>query len=167
MQPSIKFTPTAVATDVSELSRALLRKLLDRSHCPACTITSTTRTPARQALAMYNNILKYGEDGQLKLYGPAGDQVIEEYHRQKLAGAGEKKILAAMEATILLIGPSKVSLHCADPKSLNVIDIAPTSIQSTGAFFDALTQAKNDGSVSRFFSPGSHDPAFHVEIPQV
>jgi len=31
---------------------------------------------------------------------------------------------------------------------------------------DATREAKSAGVISRFFSPGHHDPAFHIEVPQ-
>lgn len=165
-QATIKFTPSANASDVSEYSKDVLRNILQESGCDSCVITSTTRTPGSQALAMFKNIEAFGASGQLKLYGPAGDMVIEEYQKKKAEGLGQQPILAAMEAKIKAIGPSNVSLHCADPNELNVIDIAPTSIVKKAAFLAALTNAKGKGLVSRFFSPGDHDPAFHIEIPQ-
>ena len=71
-----------------------------------------------------------------------------------------------MTAKVKEVGPSKVSLHCADPSKLNVIDIAPSSVDDPGAFLSAIKAAKDQGAISRFFSPGSHDPAFHIEVPQ-
>jgi hypothetical protein len=119
-----------------------------------------------QARAMYNNIRALGVSSQLALYAAAGDRVIEEYVRTRKLGLPPASIIAAMTATINAVGPSKVSLHCADPFRLNVIDIAPSSIDDPRAFLEAIEASKADGSISRFFSPGRHDPAFHLEIPQ-
>jgi hypothetical protein len=164
--PSIKFTPTADASAVSKHSRSIIRAALLRSDNASCTITSTTRTPARQALAMLKNIESTSVADQLNLYGPAGRAVIREYERLNSQDHDQKTILSAMEAKINEIGPSKVSRHCADPSNLNVIDIAPSSIAQPGKFMAALEDAKLNGSISRFFSPANHDPAFHLEIPQ-
>jgi len=59
-----------------------------------------------------------------------------------------------------------VSLHCANPAKLKVLDIVPSSIVDPDAFLDATREAKSAGVISRFFSPGHHDPAFHIEVPQ-
>jgi len=103
---------------------------------------------------------------ELALYADAGDAVINEYVRARKAGLHESDILAAMTAKIIAVGPSNVSLHCADPSRLNVIDIAPSSIHDPGAIAAAIAQAKAAGRLSRFFTPGNHDPAFHIEVPQ-
>jgi hypothetical protein len=163
---SINFVPSADASVVSELSRQVLKRILGDAGLGSCTITSTVRTPKRQANAMYNNIEATSIEKQLGLYAEPGRKVIREYQRLKPLGHGRLAILAAMEDKIDMLGPGTVSRHCADPSELNVIDIAPSSIASPSRFLAALTQAEQRGEVSRFFSPAQGDPAFHVEIPQ-
>lgn len=165
-EPVIKFLPTANVAVVSEHTKSVIRDLLRTAGCPSCAITSTSRTPEAQARAMYKNILANGVTDQLALYADAGDKVINEYVKAKKAGKGEAEIIAAMTAMVIAAGPSRVSLHCADPARLNVIDIAPSSIVDPGAFLAALKNALTQGTLSRFFSPGNHDPAFHIEVPQ-
>ena len=58
--------------------------------------------------------------------------------------------------------PGNVSHHAADPKVLNVVDIAPTSIANTAAFEAAVAA---DPRVKLFLKPPA-DPAYHLEIPQ-
>ncbi len=163
---SIKFVPSADASVVSDYSRSILSGILDSAGLPSCVITSTVRSPAGQARAMYGNIEATSIAKQLALYGNAGDQVIGEYQTLKPLGHGRPFILQAMEAKINEVGPSLVSRHCADPGTLNVIDIAPSSIASSQRFLQALALAKTTGTVSKYFSPANGDPAFHVEIPQ-
>lgn len=163
---SIKFVPSADATVVSERSKEVLRSILDAAGLDSCVITSTVRTPARQARAMFANIEATSVGQQLALYGSAGDKVIEEYQRLKPLGHGMQPIIDAMEARILQIGPGNVSKHCANPGTLNVIDIAPSSISKPKRFLKALAQAQTAGHISKFLSPMNGDPAFHVEIPQ-
>jgi hypothetical protein len=164
--PAIRFLPSANAAVVSAHTRAIIRDLLIASDCPSCWITSTSRTPADQARAMYRNIVALGVPAQLALYADAGDAVIDAYVLARKARLDESAILAAMTAKIVAVGPSKVSLHCADPSRLNVVDIAPSSIQDPRAFAAAIARAKKAGRISRFFTPGTHDPAFHIEVPQ-
>lgn len=144
----------------------MLRDVLDEAGLASCVITSTVRSPARQAKAMYANIESTSAARQRDLYGPAGDQVIGEYERLKPFGHGRQVILDAMQDKINALGPGNVSRHCADPTALNVIDIAPSSIKSPQKFVAALGRARDAARVSKFFSPANGDPAFHVEIPQ-
>jgi len=115
---------------------------------------------------MYRNILLLGAAGQLALYAPAGDAVIGVCIQCRKDGLTDQQIVAAMEAKIVEVGPTSVSLHCADPQQVNVIDIAPSSIVDPVAFLEAIEDAKAHGFISRFFSPAQHDRAFHIEIPQ-
>jgi hypothetical protein len=163
---SINFVPSADASVVSELSRQVLKRVLDEAGLASCTITSTVRTPKRQANAMYNNIEATTVEKQLGLYAEPGKKVIREYQRLKPLGHGRTVILDAMESRINVLGPGTVSRHCADPSMLNVIDIAPSSIAKPSRFLAALELAQERREVSRFFSPANGDPAFHVEIPQ-
>lgn len=163
---SIKFVPSADASVVSQHSRAVLGSILDSAGLSSCVITSTVRSPAIQARAMFVNIEATSIEKQFALYGNAGDRVIQEYQRLKPLGHGRQAILDAMEMKINQLGPGSVSKHCADPSRLNFIDIAPSSIAKPQRFLQALDRAKADGVVSKFFSPVNGDPAFHVEIPQ-
>jgi fructose-specific phosphotransferase system IIC component len=164
--PTVNFAPSANQAVVSAYTRQLVRRLLQAAGCPGCTITSTSRTPAEQARAMYKNVQSLGVTSQLALYADAGDAVINEYVKARKAGLAPASIIAAMSAKIVEVGPERVSLHCADPARLNVIDIAPSSIADPGAFIGAIAAAKQQGTISRFFTPGDHDPAFHIEVPQ-
>ena len=163
---SVNFVPSADASVVSAHSRAVLSDILDDAKLASCVITSTVRTPAGQARAMFINIEKTGVETQMKLYGKPGQQVIGEYKRLKPLGCTRPQILDAMESKTVALGPGTVSRHCADPSKLNVVDIAPSSIASPQRFLAALQRARQRGVVSKYFSPANGDPAFHVEIPQ-
>jgi RHS repeat-associated protein len=130
------------------------------------TITSTTRSPAKQANAMFTNIIQKGVDSQKKLYASSGDAVIDVYVQQKANGATDEQIKSAMTQKIENVGPSNVSKHCANSTILNVVDISPSTIKDKKAFDNALTQAKKDGLISKFIKPGGGEPVYHIEIPQ-
>jgi len=164
--PSIKFVPSADSSVVSAHSRQVLQDVLLDAGLESCVVTSTVRSPDRQAKAMYINIIATGIQKQLQLYGPPGRAVIGEYQRLQPLGHGKTAILSAMTSKIIALGPSTVSRHCADPAELNVIDIAPSSIADASRFMAALGKAEQSKLVSRFFSPANGDPAFHIEIPQ-
>lgn len=163
--PQIKFGSKANQSVVSDKTKSILTGILKDAGLTSCLITSTSRTPADQARAMYNNIVGTSVKRQKNLYAAAGDEVIDVYVVQHAAGKTADQIKAAMEAKIKAVGPSKVSRHCADPAILNVIDIAPSSISNKHAFETAVNTAKAKGKVSHFIKPPL-DPAYHLEIPQ-
>jgi hypothetical protein len=164
-EPQIKFGAKANQAVVSDKTKTILTDILKAAGLASCLITSTSRTPADQARAMYNNIVATSPNRQKKLYAAAGDEVIDVYIVQHAAGKTADQIKAAMEAKIKAIGPSKVSRHCADPSVLNVVDIAPSSITNKHAFETAVKTAEAKGKISRFITPPL-DPAYHLEIPQ-
>lgn len=165
-QPTINFGANANQTVVSALTMKILREILSHAGLNACTITSTSRTPADQARVMFNNLETHGVKSQRILYAAAGDLVIDVYEAQKKAGKTPMQIKTAMEAKIKAIGPEKVSRHCADPARLNVVDVSPSSVANKHAFENAVQTARNVGKVSRFITPNQGDPAYHIEIPQ-
>ena len=69
-----------------------------------------------------------------------------------------------MQAKIIALDPSKISNHVADPMKLNVIDIAPSSINPSlrSLFVKAVLGEKR---VAKYLGPPK-DPAYHLEIPQ-
>ncbi len=77
---------------------------------------------------MYENIERHGVVHQKKLYGSYGDKIINEYSALKASGKNKIDIINGMKARITQIGAGKVSKHAADPKKINVVDIAPSSI---------------------------------------
>jgi len=158
----LTFGPRARQETVSDYSRGVLQDILKAAGVDSVTITSTARTPADQARAMFNNIERYGVDSQLALYGNAGDQVIQAYVDGKAAGKSDDEIKADMEDKINELGPTNVSRHTADPGEMNVLDIDPNSVSNRAAFEQAVSE---DDRVSTFLMP-PRDPAYHLEIPQ-
>ncbi|WP_239576664.1 hypothetical protein [Archangium primigenium] len=163
---TIRFGADANQAAVSEHTRQVLQDIMAQAGVADLRITSTARTPERQALAMYNNIQSQGVASQKELYGAPGDRVVDAYVAGKEAGLSRDEILQAMTAQIHAEGPANVSRHMAnDPSALNVIDISPDSIarDQRPAFLEA---ARNHPSVSRVLDPSNKDPAFHLEINQ-
>jgi RHS repeat-associated protein len=158
----LSFGSSANEAVVTDYTRSVLQDLARESGVRSLTITSTQRTPEDQARAMFNNIVSNGIAHQKRLYGPAGDKVIDTYSSTMLKGGTASKIKEAMANRIRSIGPSKVSRHCGDPNILNVIDISPRSISRKTQFINAVNHS---GNVSKFLQPPS-DPAYHLEIPQ-
>jgi hypothetical protein len=161
---TLTFGPNANESAVSATSRSVIKDILRTAGIRNATITSTARTPEDQARAMYDNLESQGVQAQRTLYGPAGDQVIDVYEKEKKAKKTPEGIKSAMEAKIIELGPSTVSHHCVDLNVLNVVDIAPSSIPANKkqAF---ITAVEAESRKSKFLQPPS-DPAYHIEIPQ-
>lgn len=160
-EPKINFGPSADTSAVKPSALEVIKDLLRKSGDASCTITSTARTPAAQANAMYRNIVGTSVKSQKDLYGHWGDMVIDQYVVSKKAGKTPDQIKGDMTAKIIEIGPANVSRHCADFNKLCVVDIAPSSITNKTKFVAAF---KADKRISKYFLPPT-DPAYHLEIP--
>jgi hypothetical protein len=163
--PKLVYGPHVRENALTPYSRRVLADILARCGLRSAFISSGQRTPAEQARAMYENCETQGVTSQLNLYGDFGDMVLEVYVAGKKAGKTAAQIQAAMAKRIVAIGPTNVSHHAADPKILNVFDVAPSSIPAVkwAAFEQA---ARTDPRVKKFLSPHEGDPGFHLEIPQ-
>jgi hypothetical protein len=162
---NIAFTPNAKAAALTPFSRKVLSEVMRKPGVTGALITSTQRTPEEQARAMFQNLEALGVKSQKDLYGPNGDLVIDVFVAGKTAGRTAAQIQKAMTQKIVALGPSNVSHHAADPKTLNVFDISPSSIpDAKRAAFLAAVRA--DNRVRKLLEPGNGDPAFHIEIPQ-
>jgi hypothetical protein len=162
MPEQIDFGPNAKASDVSPYSLGVLRDVMAAANVPKVIISSTQRSSTDQARVMYNNLETQGVAAQRKLYKPPGQAVIDVYVAGNAANQTPDAIKAAMTAKINELGPETVSHHAADPKILNVFDVAPSSVADVNAFQNA---AKADSRVSKFLTP-PNDPGLHFEIPQ-
>jgi hypothetical protein len=161
--PTISFGVGVDPSRVSVSTRAVLARLLALSGNGGCLVTSVTRTPEEQARIMYENLRIHGVGAQRKLYLGPGNKVIDAFDvRAPSAG-----VIAAMAAAIRAVGPERVSHHCGDPAVLNVLDIAPSSLEHPEAFLLAAhDQLRPGGAISKILTPADHDPAFHLEFPQ-
>jgi transglycosylase-like protein with SLT domain len=163
-QAKVGFGPNANANAMTPYSKLVLNDILHTAGVTSAVISSTQRSPADQARAMFENLERVGVKAQKDLYGPFGDMIIDVYAQGKAAGKNAGQIQKDMTARIIAVGPTNVSHHAADPKILNVFDIAPTSIPQ--GKWDALERAvRADPRVKQFFRP-PQDPGFHLEIPQ-
>ena len=158
----IVFGPNAKSSDITPYSLGVLRDVMNAANVAKLIISSTQRSPADQARVMFNNLETQGVAAQRRLYKDPGQQVIDVYVSGKAAGKTPDAIKADMTAKIIALGPMKVSHHAADPKLLNVFDVAPSSVADVNAFQAAV---KKDARVSKFLTP-PNDPGLHFEIPQ-
>jgi hypothetical protein len=162
---AISFGANAKAAAMTPYSKRVLQDIMRKAGVPFALISSTQRSPEEQARAMFANLEALGVKSQKALYGPNGDLVIDVYVHGKAAGKTAAQIQKDMTKRIIGLGPSNVSHHAADPKVLNVFDVAPSSIPAAKwAAFEKAVLA--DKRVHKFFKPNDGDPGFHIEIPQ-
>jgi hypothetical protein len=160
--PEIAFGASAKPESVTAFSRQVLTAILERAGLRRVVISSTSRDASEQARVMFQNLENFGVEHQKKLYAAAGDQVIEVYRRAKAEGKPSATIRELMTQEILRIGPTRVSRHAADPRVLNVFDVAPSSVANRAAFEQAV---RAEPRVAKFLVP-PNDPGYHLEIPQ-
>ena len=113
---------------VSEYSKNILRQIAKNSNYTRVTISSTARTPRKQAEIMYNNIIINGLQKQRNTYKQPRQRVLDVYEIQKKAGKNKDDIIQAMTNKINELGASSVSTHCADFNVVNVVDIPHSSL---------------------------------------
>ena len=153
--------------------RDRVKDVLRAAGLAAATITSTARTPADQARAMYQNLVGTGRGqgvaNQRRLYASAGDKIIDVFEELQAAGKTPAEIQAGMRDRIMELGPGTVSRHLADPATLNVVDIAPSSLGDAAAVtaFEGAARALVGSRIARLLTPGDRDPAEHLEIKPV
>jgi hypothetical protein len=164
VEPTVTFSSQADKSTVSDYALGVLKDVMKAAGEKSATISSTIRNAADQARVMYNNLEgtgeKQGVEAQRKLYGAAGDQVIDVYEKLK----GEKKtpdeIKLGMKEKIDEVGPSNVSNHCGDHTKLIVFDVGPASISDDDKFAEA---AEAEPRVKKYISYKT-DPGHHFEI---
>lgn len=135
-------------------------------------ITSTARTPADQARAMFQNLTSAADTiannitAQLAIYAKAGDDVINVF-RGASNGKSREEVLrqaesiqSAMQDKIESVGPSNVSNHCADATKLAVIDVGTATFQQNAALFKDYVSPL----VTKFLDEASPNRCFHLEL---
>lgn len=147
----INFAPNVDQSTVSIHSKHVIQDSMISSGEKSVLITSTIRTPEKQAKIMHDNALKYGVQEQYNLYSSYGDSVIDKFPD-----------LSSMTKTIYELGPTNISNHIRNPKNINVIDIAPSSVKNKDIFKRSI---QNNPGIYKMILPPK-DPAFHLEIKQ-
>jgi hypothetical protein len=162
-QVSVTFSASARQDCISSATISLLKQIGAASDNRLLIITSTARTPNDQARIMFDNCIKLGIASQYKLYGQNGDKVIKVFEAGiKVKDFKRDDVIAKMETKIREIGPGKVSKHCADPSTINVVDIPFSSISDKGKFRKAIEKHSPD-PIARFLEEGENK-CFHLEI---
>ena len=161
--------PAISGKPLPEPAREVLAEILREAGVAAVEVTSVARTPAKQAEVMYGYIVRNGAAAAHKLYGPAGDRVIDVYEQH--AGKPKDEVVALMLERLEVEferleaqGDKRTELmHVSD--SHYVFDVAPSSIPASrhAAFEKAV---ENHPKVSRFLKPPLDKNAYHIEVPK-
>ena len=160
---SIQYGPKAIP--LSPFSEKVLLENMRRAGVSSMTVTSTYRAPADQARVMYQNVEKYGVKSQMKLYGSAGQQVIQAYSEAQEQGLGRTDTITKMTDVIVEQMKENPDLykHSQDPAKINTADISPSSVDGNRS--SLISEFQSDSRISNVLTPPK-DPAIHVEIPQ-
>jgi hypothetical protein len=169
----VAFGPNANANVVSAAMMDAVKDSLRQAGQANATITSTARTPADQARAMFNNLVNPAHPvpvnvaNQLALYAAPGDAVINVFVAQT-QGMTRAQILqnaaniqAAMVQEINNQGPQNVSRHCANPNQVSVVDVSAAPFNANNA---PLFIAAAQGRVARFIDERNTNNCFHLEL---
>ncbi|SCF11703.1 hypothetical protein GA0074695_3587 [Micromonospora viridifaciens] len=169
----VAFGPNANAAVLRPATIDIVKDSLRAAGQRTVTITSTARTPADQARAMFQNLtnaanpVNVNVNNQLALYAAPGDAVINVFVQQT-QGLTRQQILAngaairaAMEQEINNQGPQNVSRHCADPATVNVADLGAGVFNATNGplFVNAIRPR-----VTRFIDERNSNGCYHIEI---
>ncbi len=169
----VTFGPNADATALRPATIDIVKDSLRAAGQRTVTITSTARTPADQARAMFQNLtnpanpINVNVNNQLALYAAPGRAVINVFVQQT-QGLTRQQILAngaairaAMEQEINRQGPQNVSRHCADPATVNVADLGAGAFNATNGplFVNAIRPR-----VTRFIDERNSNGCYHIEV---
>jgi hypothetical protein len=161
---NILFDNTNDTNTVSSKSINIIKKIADASKNPTVYITSSVRTPRKQAEIMYDQTVSLDTAAQYKLYSTNGDKIIDVYVAKQKEKKTKEEIIKAMEDKINEIGAYKVSKHCGDHTKLNVFDIYRSRLKNPKDF---LTEAnKYLNSEIKTIINETDRGCYHFEIEQ-
>jgi hypothetical protein len=169
----IGFAATANSAVVSAGMIDVIKDGLRAAGQASAVISSTARTPADQARAMFQNLVNPANSiatnvaNQLALYKPPGDAVINVFTALTASmtsaqiNANAATIQAAMVTEINNQGPGNVSRHCADPTVVSVVDVGGASFNGTnGTIFRTSVTPR----LTNFIDEIATNNAYHLEL---
>lgn len=154
---------------VSNKTKEVLESLAKLSGKKQLVITSTIRTPRKQAELMYNPTATYGK---------YGTEIIKIANAGKRQGESKEVTLGKMVQKILEFQKQniKVSLHCVSEEAYRKLNVIDLGIKSNGLsssitqseFYKCCNQLVGKGLIKKVLYPGNNkgEQAFHLEINQ-
>ncbi|VAW60918.1 hypothetical protein MNBD_GAMMA11-429 [hydrothermal vent metagenome] len=164
---------------VSNYSMAVIKIALKQCGMTHAVITSTIRTPYKQAFAMYDNAHGNYQE-QYDLYGHAGKKTLEvmkanlKKPKKEVVNLMVEKINELAQSSSLSKTKRRVSKHVV-PKEIylkeNIIDIGVASTKEVCKNFNikkftkAIENLKKEGYIERYFDETKmRNNAWHIEI---
>lgn len=137
-----------------------LKNLLDKYGIPSLTISSTYRSPAQNATAMYNNAVALGVPSQKALYNAGGKAVIDVFALKKSYGYGAADTIKAMTDKINEL--KWYGAHSRIDPNYVCFDVPPSTVTDKAKFLAAFKSVTLGGK-QKIIEPGA-DPVYHIEI---
>ena len=154
---------------VSNKTEEVLKSLAKLAGKKQLVITSTIRTPRKQAELMYNPTATYGKYGR---------EIVKIANTGKAQGESKEVTLRKMVQQILEFEKQgiRVSLHCVSEEAYRKLNVIDLGIKSNGLsssitqseFYKCCNQLVGKGLIKKFLYPGNNkgEQAFHLEINQ-
>lgn len=176
MGATVKFSSSLSKTSIEVVSKdviELLETCAELSDNPVITITSTWRSPERQAEAMYNNLI----NGRRIKYRAPGQQVTAMFDKCHKEGMNKADTVSAMEELIIELGArgERVSKHCVSAEEYRRCNILDVSLNMSNKE-DFIKELLKEMAVERIIAPiqmqpararylyDKSEPAIHLEI---
>ncbi len=158
MTEVIRYPQHATFPRLAPWAEERLQKYMRAAGISSLLITSGRRQPGDQARIRFDLCERHGLDYARKLYGRAGNRVLDWY-----TAANPTLSLPPMTAAVIANGPTNVSRHCAPASESETFDVDPESVADQTAFLAALSYGQKVGEVDELIWPPK-DPAIHVEL---
>ena len=158
----VEFSPGIDSSYVSQKSMDIIAKIATASNNDKVVITSTMRSPEKQAQVMYDYTQKTGMQEQYNLYGRNGDKIIDVYKENK--SLSRQEVISLMTNKINELGPSNVSKHCGNHKILNVFDISILRLNNPNDFYNEAKKHVGSDIYNLIYEPKRN--CYHFEIKQ-
>ena len=154
---------------VSNKTEEVLKSLAKLAGKKQLVITSTIRTPRKQAELMYNPTATYGKYGR---------EIVKIANTGKAQGESKEVTLRKMVQQILEFEKQgiRVSLHCVSEEAYRKLNVIDLGIKSNGLsssitqseFYKCCNQLVGKGLIKKVLYPGNNkgEQAFHLEINQ-
>ena len=125
---AVSFSQKINGLQIPQKAKDILLIVMKESGVNEVTVTSTSRTPARQVSIMYNYIKTYAIANTKRLYGPERDSVADVFAFEKKAGKNETEIKKAMLEELQKQLPNAIAnnrlMHVGREEKFIVFDIS-------------------------------------------
>lgn len=187
-------SPQAARDCITPSTINMLKGIMDQAGVTYAYVTSTVRTPADQARAMFNNlqnnsVISYASKstndrgwGATLMYFSLKERNVthpdntpvplsKRYgHNEPVTNQNDINTIKQYMTNYIdqqNRAGKLISRHCGDPNEIQVLDISPKMMRPAdrkSAFEAICYKMKKDGTLKNFLTPADNDPAYHIEI---